>query len=137
MNNEQPKILYNHTEYDWDFSCDDLDDAVEIAKARNRRSESEWVTIYSGESRQLKFTELFRFDDFIDLVMDGECEYIDNNDDPTDYENKVTDEQREELMALIQSWADKHDLNSETFTIKNVKAVNVFVKTEAAKLTGD
>lgn len=136
MNNEQPKILYSHSEDDWSHASEDLDESIDymIDELGISVSDADDYEMFSGEACQLRFSDLIRIDDIIDLAGDGECEYVEHNDELTDYENKITTEQREELGLLIQTWADKHELNPKRLIVKNIKAINVCVSEDRIRL---
>ena len=136
MNNEQQKILYSYSEDDWSHASEDLDESIDymIEELGISDSDAGDYEMFSSEACQLMFLDLFSIEDIIDLVCDGECEHVEHNDELTDYGNKITIEQCEELKLLIQTWADKHELNPKRLVVKNIKAINVCVSEDRIRL---
>lgn len=141
MNNEQSKILYSHDAKNWERASEDFGEAVELlieeAIVFDDYIEEGCHEIYKGECVKLKFTDLIDIGSILEHADIVEYQHVKDLEKTTFYKINVTTKQMEDLEKLIQQWADKYSLNPRSCLVKNVRAVNVFVKAEAAKSAGD
>ncbi|UZV41324.1 hypothetical protein vBVpaMR16F_258 [Vibrio phage vB_VpaM_R16F] len=118
------EILYSVYEDDW-LGCDESPEEIaELALSdydQHQISQMETVTIYKGVTKQQVFEQFFDVDSMLERINENAYETCGECAD--DYLLHVSDAQKEELLQLITSWVNKHNLNPSFFMIEDIEEV--------------
>lgn len=122
------KAIYSDDKDCWEFASDDIEFIIQ-KKIESDESVSEQITVFKGVLKPLKLTDLYSVDNLLASVDDI---YADSSPfcDDRDYKrlsHVVTDERKSELKELLQSWADKYNLNPDWDTVVDIEPVIINV----------
>lgn len=122
------EIYYSAVEDDWSSS----DEAIEeVAQQKwddltdDERPEDRVIELYKGVKEPQKFANFLNVDRIVDDM--GEVAYDECGEWAEDYLDDVTEDQKNELEALICQWADKHGLKPTWFMIENIETIKFTV----------
>ena len=116
------ELWYSTNEEGFDYQC--IEDAADYVISNGGYKPGDTFEIWSGTPNKLKASDLFRWDPD-DL---GEAGYEECGEYAIGYPGVNQDTNKElldELKAIIDKWADKHDAHPSFATVDNVKTVTI------------
>lgn len=112
--------LYSDDEFDWSDASEDVEDAIH---KKLQYCNCDKITVYSCESKKVKFTDLYNAGHLIESACDVLYENCPDSVEYTTLDSIVSDDARNELTAILQNWADRHRLNPPWFDAVDIKEI--------------